>query len=335
MVNSSFIAYQGYILLQKEWSILAARYYLRTISEDYSKAYQRVKREGKKPTTIAKEMNLDKGKLLRIIKNGIIEVNNILLENNDAYKHYENAIEYYLEKRCSLEEINREFGIKDSIFKRNIKEIFGIEPLDNRISFNRNIFHNIDTKEKAYWLGFILADGGIYKNELRIKLGEKDLNHLHKFCDFVGLDYSFIKKEVHSTTKNNLYKVVLSSNEIVLDLNEKGIIQNKTTKEEPFYNINEELLSDYIRGIIDGDGYIRKDYISIGLVGSQKLLTFVQDVFKQYLDIEPNKLMKHEKIFRIAYYRKEHLEKILEYLYKDSKIYLDRKYNLAMKFLPS
>jgi len=49
--------------------------------------------------------------------------------------------------------------------------------------YNRHIFDEINTSDKAYWLGFIIADGYLNdnKNMLRIKLGDKDKHHLEKF----------------------------------------------------------------------------------------------------------------------------------------------------------
>ena len=48
------------------------------------------------------------------------------------------------------------------------------------VNYNRHIFDNIDNEEKAYWLGFIVADGylNLDKHMLRIKLGNKDKQHL-------------------------------------------------------------------------------------------------------------------------------------------------------------
>lgn len=48
---------------------------------------------------------------------------------------------------------------------------------------NKNVlnqFKKIDTEEKAYWLGFLYADGCVGSKEAKIELGlaEKDFNHL-------------------------------------------------------------------------------------------------------------------------------------------------------------
>lgn len=39
---------------------------------------------------------------------------------------------------------------------------------------NENYFEKIDSENKAYWIGFISADGNVYKNKLSIELNNKD-----------------------------------------------------------------------------------------------------------------------------------------------------------------
>ena len=77
------------------------------------------------------------------------------------------------------------------------------------INYNRHIFDNIDNEEKAYWLGFIVADGylNLDKHMLRIKLGHKDKQHLIKFINFIGGEESMLKYEIHSITGNKNYYV--------------------------------------------------------------------------------------------------------------------------------
>lgn len=50
-------------------------------------------------------------------------------------------------------------------------------------------FETIDNEEKAYWLGFLYADGSVGSNESKIELGlaEKDLHQIEKFRYFIGL----------------------------------------------------------------------------------------------------------------------------------------------------
>ena len=57
---------------------------------------------------------------------------------------------------------------------------------------NYRIFENIDTPEKAYWLGFIAADGCVYVREknatIRIAIKSSDKEHLEKFKKFMESD---------------------------------------------------------------------------------------------------------------------------------------------------
>jgi hypothetical protein len=75
--------------------------------------------------------------------------------------------------------------------------------LHNQVKFNQNVFDCIDTEEKAYWLGFIFADGYIsshipdkkktYKFELSLSL--KDKSHLEKFNQFMRYNGNNVKSD--------------------------------------------------------------------------------------------------------------------------------------------
>ena len=57
-----------------------------------------------------------------------------------------------------------------------------------KIFLNSNIFNIIDTEEKAYWLGFLYADGSIYKDlkgKYRFELGlqQKDLEQIREVAN--------------------------------------------------------------------------------------------------------------------------------------------------------
>lgn len=116
--------------------------------------------------------------------------------------------------------------------------------------------------ESYYWIGFILADGHISKNNrLRVTLAEKDKNHLIKLSNYLKLPY-FITKGGQYTT-SAMDKVNLSK------VKEKFDINNRKTYVPPNTNIfielsDKQLLSLFV-GFIDGDGSIRnyqnrKDY---------------------------------------------------------------------------
>ena len=142
--------------------------------------------------------------------------------------------------------------------------------------YNRHIFDNIDSAEKAYWLGFIIADGylNVDRNMLRIKLGEKDKHHLEKFINFLNGDLTMLKSEIHNTTGNIEWYVSTYSKEIKDALIKLNVEQAKSGKEH-IPSIDKIYYRDFIRGLWDGDGFIRERLNGIGLVGSFECLSFV------------------------------------------------------------
>ena len=201
------------------------------------------------------------------------------------------------------------------------------------INYNRNIFNKIDNEEKAYWLGFIVADGylNINKHMLRIKLGNRDRSHLIKFIKFVGGSEEMLKSEIHSETGNENFYVSLYSKEVMNDLLSLGVEQAKSGKEK-VCNIDKKYYRDFIRGLWDGDGFIRENLSGIGLVGSEEVLAFVQNYFNNSLGVKPLKIYPHCNTFKIEYRStRKAIPLILNHLYGDKDVALDRKKELATK----
>jgi hypothetical protein len=100
-------------------------------------------------------------------------------------------------------------------------------------TYDRHIFDTIDTPEKAYWLGFIVADGylNMDKHMLRIKIGNVDKDHLIKYIKFLGGDESMLKSEIHNQTGNTQWYVSTYSIEIRDALVKLSVEQAKSGKE--------------------------------------------------------------------------------------------------------
>lgn len=199
------------------------------------------------------------------------------------------------------------------------------------IEYNRHIFDQIDTEEKAYWLGFILADGYLNTNKhmLRIKIGDKDKNHLEKFIKFLNGSKDMLKSEKHNITGNIQWYVSTYSQEIYNALSKLKVEQAKSGHEQ-IPPINQIYYRSFIRGLWDGDGFIRENLKGIGLVGSYECMNFVQQHFKKILNIQPLKIYEHYNTYKIEYRStKKAIPIIISYLYKDNDIALDRKMELA------
>lgn len=199
------------------------------------------------------------------------------------------------------------------------------------IEYNRHIFDIIDTEEKAYWLGFIVADGYLNKskNMLRIKLGDKDKHHLEKFIKFLNGDISMLKSEKHIITGNIEWYVSTYAPSICQALENLKVEQAKSGKEH-IPAIDKTLYRSFVRGLWDGDGFIRETLTGIGLVGSYECLSFVQELFEKQLQIKPLKIYSHYNTYKIEYRStKKAIPKIISYLYQENDVALDRKMELA------
>ena len=86
----------------------------------------------------------------------------------------------------SLTKLATKYNITRWTLTKKLREL-GIEIVNrqNKAKFDEHIFDNIDTEEKAYWLGFIYADGNISsitentkRYEFELSLKGSDINHL-------------------------------------------------------------------------------------------------------------------------------------------------------------
>jgi hypothetical protein len=179
----------------------------------------------------------------------------------------EDVIKLY-NSHFSLSEIAKETGFATSSISRNLEK-WGIRKRITLNEHNKNqsslknpdIFESIDSYEKAYWLGFILADGSIVeKNRLQIALQLSDKNHLEKFSKFLSSDCT-----VREFNKTNHPFCIYSVGHIKLriDLENKGIIVNKSNKPYTLWVPEEKYIKSFLNGYLDGDGSIRlnEDYL--------------------------------------------------------------------------
>ena len=103
----------------------------------------------------------------------------------------------------SLTKISSQFKINRKVLSDRLKEL-NIEVINyqNKSKFDECVFDSIDNEEKAYWLGFIFADGCISSrdNAFELSLKGEDIEHLHKFNTFMGHIHDNVKL---STIKSN------------------------------------------------------------------------------------------------------------------------------------
>ncbi len=100
----------------------------------------------------------------------------------------------------------------------------------------KTFFDVIDSEEKAYWLGFIYADGNVSKNgyTLTIGLQATDSSHLMKLADIFKRPVHFYTQKAHPSVPRERQTVFLRvcSKHVVAQLNRHGIYPAKSRSDD-------------------------------------------------------------------------------------------------------
>lgn len=196
---------------------------------------------------------------------------------------------------------------------------------------NQDFFEIIDTEEKAYWLGFLLADGCIKENrQVLLRLAKKDKGHLEKIQKSISSQYPYFYAD-----QNNTVGISIGSKKMCRDLSNHGCVMNKTFL--IYYpDIPSELDRHFIRGYFDGDGSFSYNPISksssFGICGKKEFLLDIQLRMIDYVGLNKTKIIKTKSIHALRYGGRKQVLRILNWLYNDSTIYLDRKYQRYVSF---
>lgn len=232
---------------------------------------------------------------------------------------------------------------REQIDRRTLSSHFkklGIEVINkqNRTKFDNHIFDVIDTEEKAYWLGFIFADGYIGSTPLRperksvynfeISLKADDVEHLKKFK-------SFISWEKDVVVDNNRCRIMLVNKHFWNVLNDYGCTPKKSlTLKFPDISIfkSSDLIRHFIRGYFDGDGcfsryvYIHTVTPHVQIIGTPQFLKEIEELINMPVTYRHDP--RHTEDTMIMDFNKDSTVKFINYLYSNSTVYLDRKYKL-------
>lgn len=231
-------------------------------------------------------------------------------------------------------------------FLSKILKVNEIDIRDNTLNSRKynhmeNYFEKINTEHKAYWLGFMYADGYITNNSFGFSINNIDIKHAVKFNKSLQADNPIHQYKGTGYNKDSITcRTLLTSAKTVNDLISKGCIRNKTLqlkfpKEDV---VPKHLIPHFIRGYMDGDGSInyhnRGNYQAwqIGFIGQEEFLNNIKNFFNK----SDLKLSTKDNItYQINFTGNKQVKRILNILYHDATIYLDRKYEKYKEFMDS
>ena len=265
-------------------------------------------------------------------------------------EHRQRAVEMY-EGGATSEEVGAAFGVSQTTMSENLRN-WGAKPRRTgprrRLALKEDFFSVIDTEEKAYWLGFLAADGCVSTTGagnwlVELGLQRTDRNHLIKFkaaLGFAGAIDDYDTNDGHPASRVRVACGVMAT-----DLRRHGLVPNKTqgykTPEVPA-----DLRRHYYRGFFDGDGTIfahqplASGWVgwTVGWVGPESVL----EELKAWIFAEtglPGPALSHcgntDVVMRLLYNGRPQPRAIASLLYSGAAVFLDRKHQRYLQLISS
>ena len=190
-------------------------------------------------------------------------------KNEKIYLIAEDVLEGYKANLKSYSKDKYQQSNFDWIFKRycqaNSLKKFAKSTLNYNPNLNLDYFDIIDLKEKAYWLGWVFAEGHITKRGgVQIEIGLKDEILVIRFAKAIGFELSNITyknriKDDRSETTTVL--ITFQDSRFIGHLLEKGLVMGKKSEFIILPDLGDihnkrvrELYMAFLLGYFDGDG---------------------------------------------------------------------------------
>lgn len=257
------------------------------------------------------------------------------IKKNASYPELEQKVIELYNSGKSQKEICKELDLQILVVRRWLRELlpnrrkYTGKPKKKR--FNEFYFSEIDTSDKAYFLGLLYADGNVYEKRYRMQifLQKQDKPVLEMFKKYLKSNI----KLYNDTNKG--YKLILDSKVLYNDLLKCGVTPNKCfTITFPNEDVlPKQLYNHFIRGFFDGDGGITMNNnkrLSISFTSNEQFLKQLGDILK-VMNIYFSPFRKRYKFKEISsgsiiIARRSSYKTLYEYLYKDSdELYMKRK----------
>lgn len=254
-----------------------------------------------------------------------IKYQEILNKAIEFYEQGKSQLFIETELKLTRKTIRTLLKSKNIVYRNKSEQKF----LDYGTELDETCFDEL-TPEALYWIGILHADGHIEKNEYTISLTlhNTDYQHLENFK-------KFLKSNRKITPDNgDCSRVRINSKKIWNRLKDLGFTHDKSYTAKPHSLL--KYSKDFWRGEVDGDGGVY-DYTymkQMTLCGTlETIFDFIIFCSKEtgIKDKYPSPSGEN-KLYQVTYYS-EDCKKVLDLLYKDSTIHLDRKYQKYLEII--
>jgi hypothetical protein len=246
------------------------------------------------------------------------------IRSRDIYKKSAKAILKDYKKGLSVAKLKDKHGFSrkwiDKIILGAGLSIRGSGTYHN-LPYDKTFFSRIDSHEKAYWLGFIGADGNLHKNWLSICT--KDFGHLDKFKKAISGGQRVTR------SKKGYYRFGIKDIRLAKQVNRLGIFDRKSLV-YPFptsQQVPKKYLNSYLLGYFDGDGCITYSKTNgricwqFSILAAPSFAKNCMSHFCRQFGFRPTKLYKHAtcEMYTVCFggTAANRVKIIYDYLYRD------------------
>lgn len=251
-----------------------------------------------------------------------------------------------------------EYGVSVSLVSRILRrqrfQPRNMSEIHRRFECNHGFFDRIDTEEKAYWMGFISADGAIIhfqrkaNPQIAVSVALSDAEHLYRLQQSLGSNHpvhTYDYTESQGKGKNKPFaKLVITSEHLAMGLARHGIVPAKTHLIE-WPTLPPDLLAHFTRGYMDGDGgfYIVSPYgktkslqLTFRVTSNIVFLKGCQSFLMQACGLKQTKISLYknsEGIGTLVYNGRQQASRIFHLLYDDAMLFLPRKRDKVIQYV--
>lgn len=255
-------------------------------------------------------------------------------------------INYYLSKPMGLKQVENKYNLSHPTVSKILKNVPKYTKAKiNNPNMKEHFFQEINCEENAYFLGLLIADGNVFKDNtgrqasISITLDLKDEYMLQKFKEVLQTDTSI------GHDGRGCGQIAVRSNVMAEDLAKYGVVPRKS-----YYTYLPEIPNQYmqhvLRGIFDGDGSIlakpspkknghNRFLHSISFCGTHKLMEDISNYLYGNLAFKQKPTIYDYKDRQLSELKIQNIDDIYlfgTYMYKGATIFLDRKYKIFLDF---
>ena len=251
-------------------------------------------------------------------------------------EYYEKLSSKYLAEKYNVAKATMTKFLK--LHNINLEKPYGFY---RKYSLDETFFDNIDSEEKAYFLGLLYADGynSEQRNTVRLCLAEEDKETVLSFAKALKTNKPVRYQIKNQPNRKNVYVLDIISARMSKRLKELGCPQAKTFLIKFPDFLDKSLINHFIRGYFDGDGHIgiTGKVARFSLVGTEDFCDSVTKIFSDILGVHSRIVKIHPErcnnITSFVVQGNQQIIKVANFLYQNATIFMQRKYDKYLEIL--